>query len=82
MGSIPDQGTKILHANEAGNFYFFYITYMAEQAEWSVPPPPPRLYWAKHQPFSYWIPGEGKGKNPMDLGAWQAAVHRVAKSWT
>ena len=35
-------------------------------------------------------PGEGNGnslqyscvENPMDRGAWQAAVHRVAKSWT
>ena len=35
-------------------------------------------------------PGEGHGnplqysclKNPMDNGAWQAIVHRVAKSWT
>jgi len=34
--------------------------------------------------------GEGNGKplqyscleNPMDKGAWQAAVHGVAKSWT
>ena len=34
-------------------------------------------------------PGEGNGKplqyscleNPMDGGAWQATVHRVAKSW-
>ena len=36
------------------------------------------------------IPGGGNGnpfqyfclKNPMDRGAWQAAVHGVAKSWT
>ena len=35
-------------------------------------------------------PGEGKGyplqysclENSMDGGAWQATVHRVAKSWT
>ena len=35
-------------------------------------------------------PGEGNGtplqysclENPMDGGAWWAAVHRVAKSWT
>ena len=35
-------------------------------------------------------PGEGNGyplqyswlDNPMDRGAWQATVHRVAKSWT
>ena len=35
-------------------------------------------------------PGEGKGnplqyyclENPMDRGAWQAIVYRVAKSWT
>ena len=35
-------------------------------------------------------PGGGHGnplhysclENPMDRGAWQAAVHRVAKSWT
>ena len=35
-------------------------------------------------------PGEGNGnplqysylENPMDGGAWQATVHRVAKSWT
>ena len=35
-------------------------------------------------------PGEGNGKpfqyscldNPMDSRAWQATVHRVAKSWT
>ena len=35
-------------------------------------------------------PGEGNGnplqysclENPMDRGAWQAAVHGVAKSWT
>ena len=35
-------------------------------------------------------PGEGHGnplqysclENPMDRGAWQAIVHRVAKSWT
>ena len=35
-------------------------------------------------------PGEGNGnpfqysclENPMDGGAWRAAVHRVAKSWT
>ena len=36
------------------------------------------------------LPGEGNGnplqysglENPMDRGAWWAAVHRVAKSWT
>ena len=36
------------------------------------------------------FPGEGDGnplwhsclENPMDRGAWQAAVHRVAQSWT
>ena len=36
------------------------------------------------------LPGEGNGnllqysclENPMDRGAWQATVHRVAKSWT
>ena len=35
-------------------------------------------------------PGEGHGdrlwhsclENPMDRGAWQVAVHRVAQSWT
>ena len=35
-------------------------------------------------------PGEGNGnpfqyscpEDPMDRGAWRAAVHRVAKSWT
>jgi len=35
-------------------------------------------------------PGEGNGnplqcsclENPMDRGAWQATVHRVAKNWT
>ena len=35
-------------------------------------------------------PGEGHGnqlqysclENPMDRGAWQAAVHRAAESWT
>ena len=35
-------------------------------------------------------PGEGNGnplqysclENPMDRGAWQATVHRVAQSWT
>ena len=35
-------------------------------------------------------PGEGNGnllqhsrlENPVDRGAWQAIVHRVAKSWT
>ena len=31
-------------------------------------------------------PGEGNDnpclENPMDRGAWQAMVHRVAKSWT
>ena len=35
-------------------------------------------------------PGEGNGnplqysclENPMDVGAWEAAVHGVAKSWT
>ena len=35
-------------------------------------------------------PGEGSGnplqnsclENPMDRGAWQATVHRVARSWT
>ena len=35
-------------------------------------------------------PGEGNGNplqysclgNPMDIGAWRATVHRVAKSWT
>ena len=35
-------------------------------------------------------PGEGNGnpvqysclENPMDRGAWQTTVHRVAKSWT
>ena len=35
-------------------------------------------------------PGRGHGnppqyshlENPMDRGAWQATVHRVAKSWT
>ena len=36
------------------------------------------------------IPGGGHGnslqyshlENPMDRGAWQAAVHRLTKSWT
>ena len=36
------------------------------------------------------LPGEGHGnplqcsclENPMDRGAWQATIHRVAKSWT
>ena len=36
------------------------------------------------------FPGEGNGnplqysclENPMDRGAWQDTVHRVAKSWT
>ena len=36
------------------------------------------------------FPGEGHGnplwhsclENPMDRGAWQATVHRVAQSWT
>jgi len=36
------------------------------------------------------FPGGGNGnplqysclENPMDRGAWQATVHRVAKSWT
>ena len=36
------------------------------------------------------FPGEGNGiplqysclENPMDTGAWQATVHRVAQSWT
>ena len=42
--------------------------------------------------FTYvtWFHGEGNGdslqysclENPMDGGAWQAAVHGVAKSWT
>ena len=35
-------------------------------------------------------PGEGNGnllqcsclENPMDRGAWRAAVHRITKSWT
>ena len=43
MGSIPDQGTKIPHANEAGKFYFFNITCMAEQAEWLAPPTGPSI---------------------------------------
>ena len=43
-----------------------------------------------------WIPGSGRSPggengnpfqyscwdNPMDRGAWQAIIHRVAKSWT
>jgi len=41
-------------------------------------------------PGSGRCPGEGNGnplwysclENPMDRGAWWAAVHRVAKSWT
>ena len=41
-------------------------------------------------PQSRWAPGEWNGnplqysclKNPMDKRAWQAAVHRVAESWT
>ena len=41
-------------------------------------------------PGSRRSPGEGKGnplqcsclENPRDRGAWQATVHRVAKSWT
>ena len=41
-------------------------------------------------PGSGGTPGEGNGnslqysclENPMHGGAWQAAVHRVAKSWT
>ena len=41
-------------------------------------------------PGSERSPGEGNGyplqysclENPMDRGAWQATVHRVAKSWT
>ena len=38
--------------------------------------------------FDLWvrkIPGEGSGnplQNPMDIGAWWAAVHGVTKSWT
>ena len=42
------------------------------------------IYWL------YWVFGEGNGtplqysclENPMDRGAWKAAVHGVAKSWT
>ena len=41
-------------------------------------------------PVSGRLPGEGNGNplqysclgNPMDRGAWQATVYRVAKSWT
>ena len=41
-------------------------------------------------PVSGRFPGVGHGnplqyscqENPMDRGAWQATVHRVAKSWT
>ena len=41
-------------------------------------------------PGSWRFPGEGHGnllqyyclENPMDRGAWQAAVHSVSKSWT
>ena len=41
-------------------------------------------------PGSVKFPGEGNGyprqhpclENSMDRGAWQATVHRVAKSWT
>ena len=41
-------------------------------------------------PGSGRCPGEGHGnplhyaclENPVDRGAWQATVHRVAKSWT
>ena len=41
-------------------------------------------------PGSRRCPGGGNGnllpysclENPMDRGAWQATVHRVAKSWT
>ena len=41
-------------------------------------------------PGSGRFPGGGHGnplqysclENPMDRGAWQATVHRVAKSWT
>ena len=41
-------------------------------------------------PGSGRFPGEGNGnplqysclKNPMDRGAWQATVHRVAQNWT
>ena len=36
------------------------------------------------------LPGEGNGnslqysflEDPMDIGAWQAIVHRVVKTWT
>jgi len=41
-------------------------------------------------PVSRRSPGKGYGNlfwyscldNPIDIGAWQATVHRVAKSWT
>ena len=41
-------------------------------------------------PGSGRFPGEGKGnplqashlENPMERGAWQAAVHRFTQSWT
>ena len=35
---------------------------------------PRRIAW---QPIPVFVPGES-----MDRGVWQAAVHRVSKSWT
>ena len=39
-------------------------------------PPPSPLYPFRGNPFQYSFLG-----NPMDRGAWQAAVHGVSKSW-
>ena len=37
-----------------------------------------KIPWGRaRQPTPVYLPGE-----PMDRGAWQAAVHRVAQSWT
>ena len=53
---------------------------------WTAPGFFPYCYWSKVDMF----PGKGNGtllqysclENPIDRGAWWAAVHGVAKSWT
>ena len=70
-----------------------YVRNWASQAVLVVKNPPANAEDARD---TSWIPGSGKSpggghgnplqysclENPVDRGAWQATVHRVAKSWT
>ena len=81
-GDLPDPGIK----PESLMFPALAGTFFTTRATWEVQNDP----FTTFEGFYYWSLGEGNGtplqysclENPMDRGAWEAAVHGVAKSRT